>query len=361
MRQICLSPSLSGGGGAKVYVESLLSHPVLGLNNNILTSIKNLDQSQFELLHLHGPELLGELQGECPVLYTLHNHSPYCPSGNKYLAVSGVSCDREMSYLGCTWGHLVNGCGSRRPQNIIKNLQRSHWELETLKKLKIPVIANSNYVRGQLIKHGLASKQIVTLHCGVNIAATLTKPLTLKIHQKQRILFAGRITPNKGLKWLLNALTLANKQIHLDIAGEGWDKPCMEKLVQQLGISDQVTWHGWCDSKKLDSLYENCFAVIFPSLWHEPAGLITLEAYAHYRPVIASSVGGIPEHVQNKKTGILVPANDIKKLAAAINKLSEDYQESRCLGEQGHTWFLEEFTMNIHAQRLQNIYEQCIN
>jgi glycosyltransferase involved in cell wall biosynthesis len=357
----CSTVNIKGGGGIETYLSSLLQCKLPDVSDRILTSIKDLDQSQFKLLHLHGSELLGEVRGECPILYTLHNHNPYCPSGNKYLATSGASCDREMSYLGCTWGHLVDGCGSRRPQNIVKNLQRSHWELETLKKLKIPVIANSDYVREQLIKHGLPPEQTVTLRCGTTIPKGITKPLTLENHKNQRILFAGRITPNKGLDWLLKALTFTNKRIQLDVAGEGWDRPRMEKLAQQLWVSDQVTWHGWCAPEKLDSLYEQCFAVIFPSLWHEPAGLVTLEAYAHYRPIIASAVGGIPEHVCSGETGILVRANDIKQLSISISELAQNYLKTRSMGEKGNALFLKDFTIDFHIQRLRKIYAQCID
>jgi glycosyltransferase involved in cell wall biosynthesis len=356
----CSAVDIDGGGGIETYLSSLLRFKPSDVSDRVLTSLKDLDQSQFKLLHLHGSELLGEVRGECPALYTVHNHSPYCPSGNKYLASSGVSCDRRMSYLGCTWGHLVDGCGSRRPQNIVTNLQRSHWELETLKKLKIPVIANSDYVREQLIMHGLSPQQTVTLRCGVAIPKSITKPLTLKNHQNQRILFVGRITPNKGLEWLLKSLTFVNRQIQLDIAGEGWDRPRMEKLAQQLGVSDQVTWHSWCAPEKLDSLYEQCFAVIFPSLWHEPAGLVTLEAYAHYRPVIASAVGGIPEHICSGETGILVRAHDVKQLAIAISELAQDYLKTRSMGEKGYALYVKDFTIKLHIQRLQEIYAQCI-
>jgi glycosyltransferase involved in cell wall biosynthesis len=350
----------TGGGGIETYLTSLLEHHMPNVSDHILTSLKNLDQSQFKLLHLHNSELLGELRDECPVLYTLHNHNPYCPSGSKYLSTSGGSCDRKMSHLGCTWGHLVDGCGSRRPQNIVKNLQRSYLELEILKKLKIPVIANSDYVKEQLIKHGLSPDQTVTLHCGVAIPKSSTEPLTLENHKNQRILFAGRISPNKGLEWLLRALTFTNHQIQLDIAGEGWDRPRMEKLTQQLELKDRVTWHGWCATEKLDLLYKQCFAVIFPSLWHEPAGLVTLEAYARYRPIIASAVGGIPEHIDSGKTGFLIPANNIRYLADAINELAQNYLKARTMGEQGYILFLKKFTMNIHIQKLQSIYEQYL-
>jgi glycosyltransferase involved in cell wall biosynthesis len=189
---------------------------------------------------------------------------------------------------------------------------------------------------------------------------TVTKPLNREIHQNQRILFAGRIVPDKGLDWLLKALAQTELQIHLDIAGDGWDLPRMQKLARQLRLNDRIAWHGWCSSEQLETLYHNCFALIFPSLWPEPAGIITLEAYAHYRPVIASAVGGIPEHLRHGETGFLIPANDIAKLAAAINQLSGDYQKSKYFGQQGHDWLMEAFTMEFHLKGLQQIYQQAI-
>jgi glycosyltransferase involved in cell wall biosynthesis len=135
----------------------------------------------------------------------------------------------------------------------------------------------------------------------------------------------------------------------------------LEQLAHKLGINNRITWHGWCDSDKLNQLYEQCFAVIFPSIWPEPAGLVTLEAYTHYRPVIASAVGGIPEYLQDGETGILVPANDIKMLAEAITDLSCDYHKCRRMGEQGYALFMQEFTMDTHVKHLQKIYENTIS
>ncbi|OKH47022.1 hypothetical protein NIES2101_24200 [Calothrix sp. HK-06] len=144
--------------------------------------------------------------------------------------------------------------------------------------------------------------------------------------------------------------------IQLDIAGDGWDKQRLEKLAYQMGLNNRIVWHGWCKGEKLEKLYNQSSAVIFPSVWHEPAGLITLEAYARYRPIIASAVDGIPEHVR-KETGIVVESNNIDQLAGAISDLSNDYQKSRVLGEQGHALLMQELTLEIHTQRLQRIYD----
>lgn len=215
-------------------------------------------------------------------------------------------------------------------------------------------------MRQELIKNGIPAEQTVTVHCGISLPQTPTAPLSLEVHQNQRILFAGRIVSDKGLEWLIKTLIHTNPQIQLDIAGEGWERPRLEKLANTLGLNHRITWHGWCDRQKINQLYQQCFAVIFPSVWPEPAGLVTLEAYARYRPVIGSAVGGIPEHLRDGETGILVPANNIKELAQAINYLSTNYQKSREMGEQGYALLMREFTMNYHVNNLQTIYAKTI-
>ncbi|MBH8571947.1 glycosyltransferase family 4 protein [Nostocaceae cyanobacterium CENA369] len=356
----CSQADIRGGGGIETYIASLVFSQIPGISHRTIADLKNVDQSQFELLHVHDPDMLMDLRLECPAIFTLHNHSSYCPSGTKYLADRGRLCDRPMNFLGCTWGHLIDACGSRRPQNILQDWWNAYHPLEILKKLKIPVIANSDYVRQQVIMSGLSPERVFTLRCGVQSPKSATAPLSWETHQNQRILFAGRIVPYKGIEWLIKALAKTDSQIHLDIAGDGWGKPAMEKLAHQMGLSDRITWHGWCNGDKLEALYQQCFAVVFPSVWPEPAGLVTLEGYARYRAVIASAVGGIPEHMRDGETGILVTPNDIQQLAAAINELASNYQKSRHMGEEGQAWFQKEFTIDVHVQQLEKIYERTI-
>jgi glycosyltransferase involved in cell wall biosynthesis len=347
-------------GGMMTYIHSVLNCRSSNVSEQVLKSLKGIDQKQFYLLHVHGRSLLQELQGTCPVVYTLHNHSSYCPSGTKYLPRDERCCDRKMSYWGCAYGHFIDGCGSRRPERVLHNLQGSFIELEILKSLRVLVAANSDYVRTQLIENGFPPEQVVTLRLGIQSPTAPTEPLTLDIHQKQRILFVGRITPEKGLNWLLRSLQLTSANICLDIAGEGWAKAQIEKLSRKLGLEDRVTWHGWCSKEELEILYRQCFAVVFPSIWPEPAGLITLEAYAHKRPIIASAVGGIPEYIRDGETGILVEPNDRQALASAIACLGSDFNGSRSMGKMGHDWLHEEFSMDTHVKQLQKVYETAI-
>ncbi len=357
--QHCATGAASGGG-IKSYLDGLLATLPDMYAQNVLPSLANIDQSQYPLLHIHDAGILEDLKNICPAVFTLHNHNPYCPSGSKYLLTQGKVCDRQMSILGCTWGHLIDGCGSRRPQKITYNFKRAYSALNALKKLKITVIANSDYVRSQLIANGLPASQVVTLKYGINAPQASHQPLDQDVHDKKHIFFAGRIVPDKGLDWLLRAMPLLDPQIHLDIAGEGWAMPQVRQLAEDLQIGDRLTWHGWCQSEKLEDLYRQSFAVIFPSVWPEPAGLITLEAYVRFRPVIASATGGIPEHIQDGKTGLLVAPNNVEQLAAAITDLATNFEKARAIGIAGNALFHEEFTLAIHAQRLSQIYDMAI-
>jgi glycosyltransferase involved in cell wall biosynthesis len=354
----CFDFSDTSFGGIESYLRGIVSLLADQREQEVINRLDNLLPD--DLLHIHAPTFLQQFNHQCPAVHTVHNHDLYCPSGTKYLYGQARVCDRKMSVIGCTWGHLIDGCGSRRPKKIISNFKRAYSALDVLKKLKITVIANSDYVRSQLIANGLPESQVITLRCGIAATSSKHEPLDQDIHAQKRILFVGRIVPEKGLDWLLRTMPLLDQRIHLDIAGEGWAMPQVRKLAEDLNIDDRLTWHGWCQKEKLEELYRQSFAVIFPSVWPEPAGLVTLEAYARFRPVIASNVGGIPEHVQDGKTGILVEPNNSQDLAAAVTDLANNFGKSREIGIAGNNLFHSEFTLTIHAQRLQEIYDLAI-
>lgn len=358
--QHCGNYLVFAGGGVKSYVDGLLAALPDLYEQSLVSSLDDINQSLSKLLHFHDANTLQGWQRQCPAVYTVHNHDVYCPSGTKYLLAHSQVCDRQISPVGCTWGHLVDGCGSRRPERIMGGFQRAYRNLETLQKSGVLIIANSEYVRSQLILNGIKPEQVVTLRCGILPPSRSHQPLTEEIHRQHRILFVGRIVPDKGLDWLIRTLPRLDRRICLDVAGDGWDMARVRQLAQKLNLEDRITWHGWCNGDRLEDLYHNSFAVIFPSVWPEPAGLITLEAYARYRPVIASAVGGIPEHVRDRETGILVSANSEDSLAAAIADLSQDFAKAQAIGMAGNVLFHQEFTINVHGMHLQKIYGQAI-
>lgn len=307
-------------------------------------------QEALDVLHVHKP-LATVPPPALPILRTLHDHTANCPSGTRHLARSETPCDRVSTLATCTWGHLVDGCGSRRPQTIRDNFARIRRERRTLKTVTMHAI--SAHVKTRMVADGYDAEQIHVLHSPApSVPPSYTPPPQ---EGTPRFLFLGRIVPEKGLAPLLRALTAVAPSVVLDVAGDGYQKPAMETLCSRLGLDDRVTFHGWVGPDRAHELMTNARAVVFPSLWNEPAGLITLEAAAAGRAVIASRAGGIPEYASDEYALLLRPGRTAA-LAGAISHLATHYDDAVELGQCGRRTVAEQFDMDSFLSGLDAIY-----
>lgn len=311
-------------------------------------------EDKLDILHLHSPVTSLPLNG-LPIIRTVHGHAPFCPSGSRYLGRWQQPCNRAYHPCSCLWGHIIDRCGSARPPNLYSNFQQTKTEMKLLRH--IPVIAVSSFVREQMIRSGYPEDNIQVLHSFAPNAHQYVPPPQLGI---PRFLFLGRLSPQKGPDWLLRALKEVKQSIHLDIAGDGYILPELKRLVSQLGLEDQVTFHGWVNQPRIMNLIQSTRAIIFPSLWHEPAGLVTLEAAAAGRAVIASNVGGIPEYASFLQNALLVEPGSISDLAQKISRLASDWNLSYQLGKQGRERAEAKFSVGDYLSRLTSTYEKTI-
>ncbi|NDJ16218.1 glycosyltransferase family 4 protein [Myxacorys almedinensis] len=367
---------LLGKGGAEVYLRRIalaqqkMGHTVyyfskyLGSTDTSLISpiitesdAVLFDQAQqlgVELLHLH-TDVAFLPPKNLTVIRTLQGHQPYCPSGSKYLKQHERPCDRAYSLHGCLWGHLVDRCGSARPHKLLNNFQRTFHEKRVLST--IPVLTNSEFLREHMIAAGYPKDLIRTLYlCAPQISTTSTPPQS----DIPRFVFLGRLAPEKGLSWLIRSLQHVQTPIHLDIAGTGNQEPQIRELVQTLGLSDRITLHGWLDTESVYQLICKARALVFPSLWHEPAGMVAYEAMLNSRAAIASRVGGIPEGIIHETNGLLVEPNDSSGLAAQIDRLANNWALACRLGEAGHAIASQRFSLQTHMEALMQIYQQVM-
>jgi glycosyltransferase involved in cell wall biosynthesis len=152
------------------------------------------------------------------------------------------------------------------------------------------------------------------------------------------VLGIGRHVPQKGLDILLHAFaSVADGALRghdLVIAGDGPERPTLEALARRLGVHERVTFVGRCHRARTASLFAGCAIFVLPSR-HEPMGIVNLEAMAAGRPVIASSVGGVPELVIDGVTGVLVPPDDPAALAAALGDLASQPERADAMGRAG--------------------------
>ena len=135
------------------------------------------------------------------------------------------------------------------------------------------------------------------------------------------ILFLGRLDPIKDVPTLVDAVSRLNGLVHLNIFGEGSDRPRIEKRIAERNLSSQVTLHGQIDRPQ--TALSGAGILVLPSL-AEGFGLVLIEAMASGIPVIATDVPGIRDVVQHNQTGLLVPPSNSAMLAAAIRQVVED-------------------------------------
>lgn len=139
-----------------------------------------------------------------------------------------------------------------------------------------------------------------------------------------RLVYFGRLVSEKGIGVLLEAITRQHSAAGLALAGEGPLRAGLEARLAQWTHPCRVELLGHLPQARLRDVLSRAEAVVVPSTWAEPLGLVVLEAFACGVPVIASAVGGIPEMIADGETGLLVPGGDAGALAAAIDRLLGD-------------------------------------
>ena len=274
-----------------------------------------------------------------------------------------------------------------------------HMECEWLTQLDYKIIKKridkvdhivgcSNFITKKISeKYYLNSKKCSTIYNGVDI--DIFKPIKLARKNRKKckkILFVGRVSPEKGVHILLKTLVNISYKvpdISCEIIGPIVSAP-PEYIVS---ISDDPRVHG------LSSLFNNNYYIalkkriskkliervkfknniphrelvqkycdsdvfVFPSVWHEPFGIPVIEAMACEIPVVATKSGGITELIEDCKTGILVNRGETDALGDAILRIIGDKALSLTMGKAGRKRVFEKFTWEKIANDFINLYRK---
>ena len=176
------------------------------------------------------------------------------------------------------------------------------------------------------------------------------------VPREPRLVCVGRLVPIKGHDTLLRSFAAATESVPgltLEIAGDGPLRGELEALAAQLGVTGAVTFAGRVG--RTEPVYERAAVVVVPSRG-EGFGMVALEAAERGRAVIASAVGGLPEIVEDGTTGLLVPPDDVERLAGALAGLAADGDRAARLGAAGRKRALREFTLDRCADRTDALY-----
>jgi len=216
------------------------------------------------------------------------------------------------------------------------------------------------------IRSGRTSPQLIP-NCALLQFRSPTLPVdrspirrTLRLPQDSFcVCAAGRLSPEKGHRYLLQAvarLTGRIPRLVLILLGEGRERATLEDLARDLGIRKHVIFAGF--KKDIRPWIQACDLLINPSLT-EGMPNVVLEAMALGIPVVATAVGGVPDLIQNGKSGLLVPPARDEILAAAIYRLFANPAEARHLVQNAQIQ-LEEYSPARQCQKLLSLYSEVL-
>lgn len=144
--------------------------------------------------------------------------------------------------------------------------------------------------------------------------------------EEHQLLFVGRLVPYKGCHDVIRALALLRAEwptLELEIVGDGFSRPELQRLVEELGLTESVSFRGWLEGDALAATYSRATTVIVPS--HEEAfGLVAIEAMAAGAPVVASAIPAFNSYIEDGRSGILAEPGDPGDLARQVDRLLRD-------------------------------------
>jgi len=171
---------------------------------------------------------------------------------------------------------------------------------------------------------------------------------------------AGRLSPEKGHADLLQAIAEIGDRAagwHFILCGDG---PCMTRLEQQvraLRIQQRVQLAGY--RTDIQHIFQAMDLFVLPS-HSEGLPNVILEALSLGKPVIATSVGGVPEVIESGVNGILVPPHRSDLLAEAMIQCFSEYSRREAMGQSGRRTVQTRFTFEAQTRRLESIYAEIL-
>lgn len=182
------------------------------------------------------------------------------------------------------------------------------------------VVSVSSYIRAQMMRRVPPADwaKLKVVHCGLDESFMALDPPAQPA--QPTLLCIGRLCAEKGHLILLDAFAaLKRPDLRLVLAGDGEFRDLVDARIRALGLQEQVRVTGWIGSDEVRRLIGEATLVVQPSLM-EGLPVVLMEALAQGRPVVSTFIAGIPELVEDGRTGWLVPAGDAESLARALDQ-----------------------------------------
>ena len=298
------------------------------------------------LYPLFSPSILAACRRRSvPTILTYHDYRETCPTYFHWR--DGQICEL------CTGGHEYN-C-------VLKNCRGSLVEsaahavrsavarkFHLIERNATLLMALTEFSKERLCAAGFEERRIAVVPNMTKIDAA-EEPAPVGDY----VGFAGRLSPEKSVETLLEAARRTGYPVK--IAGDG---PIREELERQAPAN--VKFLGALSGQSLCDFYRQARCIVVPSRWFEVSPLVILEAMGHFKPVVASRVGGLPTIIDDQRTGLLFEPGNVADLAAKIEMLWTDPARCAAMGQAARAKAIASHGAAAFYDRLLAAYQQAI-
>lgn len=301
------------------------------------------------VVHLHNPYPLispavirTAARAGVPVVQTVHNYRHACVAGTLFRA--GSPCTACVTTR-LPWPAVAHGCyrGSRAQSLAMTAAEVRHRSTWRLVSRFLPV---SPFVAERLVQFGLPADRITVIPNGVPDPGPATSPGT-------GFLFLGRLDPEKGVRFLLDAWRDAgiDDVSCLTIAGDGPDRQAVEQAV---GHYPNVRYLGALPSQEVGRVMAASAVIVMPSLWPEAHGRTVVEAFARGRPVLATNLGGL-DGLVDEQVGWVDPPS-VHQWAVRLRSLHRSRDTIELKGATARMRYASLYNPSVVLKSLLGIY-----
>lgn len=341
--------SYDSGGGAIKKIQQAVSFVHSSAAVHKLETL--LIQEKPQIAHLHNiyhqltPSIIPLLEKHgVKVVLTLHDYKLVCPA---YLALRN-----EQICNACSGGKFTRAftenCQNSKVRSFLLSAEALFHKWRRSYDGVDIFLAPSQFL-ADLTSQRISKAKIQVLHNGID-----TDAYQAHYNDDGYCLYFGRLSKEKGVQTLLKAHAAMPTKYPLKIAGTG---PLAAELALQY---PEVEFLGYQSGKSLHDLIAHAAFVVVPSEWYENCSMVVLEAMAFGKPVIGSRIGGIPEQVEDAKTGLLFEMGNVDELTEKMTLLVNDPELRDHMGRAARRKLELEYSLAEHNKQLLKVYSSLL-
>lgn len=299
-----------------------------------------IEEFRPDVIHCHNiyhqlsPSILGAAQSAgVPAIMTLHDYKLACPTYQ--LLDNGEVCEAciprhfaQAVKRGCR-NHSRGQSGLMALELAVHTLTGAYGDVQRF-------VCPSRFLAGVMRRAQVFPDRLLVIPNFCNgLDAIATRDFGLAARGQGPVVFAGRLSPEKGVDILIDAV-IANSALSCVIAGEGPERRRLEDRATPAGT--RITFTGRLPRHGVLDLMRRASCVAVPSIWHENQPIVILEAFACGVPVVCTDLGGLPDLVHAHLTGLVVPPGDPEALGAALCRLADGGEAPATMGRQARAY-----------------------